>query len=265
LNDRNVASANIRGSGPNGRIVAADLALASTSHRRALTPMRQAIARRTAESFAVPHFYLRAEVDATGLLARRAQVTENLQPGDVKITVTDFFLQAIGIALRQFPDANSIWRGDWIEVLDEASVGLVVALPEGLLIPVLRRVDHLSLAELARLRSTLAREARSGGLSPEKTRGAAASFSNLGNSRVDEFSPILAPEQTTMLAIGRIAPRPFAVGNVLEVRPTAKLTLAVDHRVLDGERASKYFGCLIEALDYPPPHPSAPDERTLSR
>lgn len=244
---RQISIDGLHGSGPNGRIVQADLARHS-----AVSPLRLAVARATAESCLVPQFHLRAEIEASALLAFRANHIDSVQQSHrVRISLTDLFLRAVGCALAKHPRANSVWRGDSIEPIREANVGLVVSVPDGLVIPVLRRVDALDLATLALKRAELGAIARSSRLAAEQTRAAAASVSNLGRSRIDEFTALLAPGQTTMLAIGRVAERPFCHKGQISTRPTVRLTLTVDHRVLDGEPAAAFLASVIEGLENP--------------
>jgi pyruvate dehydrogenase E2 component (dihydrolipoamide acetyltransferase) len=213
--------------------------------------MRKAIAKGTSASSAVPQFHLRAEIDATEILRfRQERLVEIEQAIGVRVTVTDLFLKAVGAALTKLPEANAVWRSAFIEKLEQRNVGLVTSVPGGLHIPILAQVDSLSLQALARLRRELVDSARAGKV-VQSAFPAAASLSNLGNSRVDEFTAILAQGQTSMLAVGRIAPRPWIANGKVVARPTAKLCLTVDHRVLDGEPAAIFLGNIIEGLENP--------------
>jgi len=126
-----------------------------------------------------------------------------------------------------------------------------VGLPDGLLTPVLRKVDRLTFAQLVKLRSESVAAARAGRLSAEAAQGGAISLSNLGNSRVDEFAPVIAPRQSSMLAAGRAALRPFVVDGKLAVRHTLRLCLAADHRVMDGGPAGQFLGRLVDLMEHP--------------
>jgi pyruvate dehydrogenase E2 component (dihydrolipoamide acetyltransferase) len=242
----------IRGSGPGGRIVEADLRQAKPSTKA--SPMRQAIAKLTSQSFAtVPHFYLRAEMDATALVELRVQLLDKLQrETGVKVTITDFILRAMALALKAVPEANQIWQNDNVVSLPQNDIGMVVGLTEGLLIPVITQADQLSFPALVQRRAGLTAAAREGKLSAEAMKtNIACSLSNLGASRVDEFAAIIPPPQSSILAVGRIAPRPYVVGGQLTVRQTMKLCLSVDHRVLDGTQAGGFLGKVIEFLEQP--------------
>lgn len=215
--------------------------------------MRRAIARRTSESFAtVPHFYLRAEVDATALIELRKQLLPEIEKeAGVKLTLSDLLLRAQARALRDCSFANVVWLEGNLVSMTRRDVGLVIGMPEGLLIPILRSVDEISLASLAKQRAGLVESAKAGELSSEAMAGGATSLSNLGNSQVDEFTAVLPQPHSTILAVGRAAPRPFSSEGWIGVRTTLKLCLSVDHRVLDGGPASEYLGRIIELLETP--------------
>jgi pyruvate dehydrogenase E2 component (dihydrolipoamide acetyltransferase) len=245
----------VRGSGPGGRIVEADVAApaAPTPALTAPSLMRRAIAEKTAASFAtIPHFYLRAQLDASELVRlRQALVQPSDNGAEPRLTLTDFLLRALALALRDFPAANTVWREGGLLRYPETDVGLVVGLPDGLLIPVIRAAGRLTLRELARERTRLAEAARQGRVNPAAMEGAATSLSNLGTSRADEFAAVIAPHQSSMLAVGRAAPRPWPVQGRLEVRTTLCLCLSVDHRALDGAPAAGFLGRIVELLEEP--------------
>jgi pyruvate dehydrogenase E2 component (dihydrolipoamide acetyltransferase) len=253
--------ARIHGSGPGGRIVEADVLAARPAPAQApagttlvpLGPMRLAIARRTAESFAtIPHFYLRAELDATALVDLRAQLLDDVQRDyGVRLTLTDFLLGAMARAMADCPWANRIWRDQALVEFPTVDLALQVAVDDGLLAPVIRRADTLGLPGMAKERSRLVGAARSGRLSADAMGGAAASLSNLGEGRVDEFGAVIMPPQSSILAVGRAAPRPFVVRNALAVRTTLRLCLSVDHRVMDGAAGGKFLGRIVEILENP--------------
>jgi pyruvate dehydrogenase E2 component (dihydrolipoamide acetyltransferase) len=244
----------LRGSGRTGRIIEEDvLAAAKAEPVPALSTMRRTIAQRTAESFSrAPHFYLRTEVDATALLElRERQLPQVEQAAGVRLTLTDLLLRAQALALRDCPSANAIWQDNQVVRLLGCDVGLVVGLDDGLLIPIVRAADAGGLAALATQRTALVEAARAGQLAAESMQGGATSLSNLGNSCVDEFAAVIAPPQSTMLAVGRAAPRPFVAGGELVVRTTLRLCLSVDHRVMDGGAAAKFLGRIVELIETP--------------
>jgi pyruvate dehydrogenase E2 component (dihydrolipoamide acetyltransferase) len=245
----------IAGTGPGGRIVEADVLAARATESAAimLSPLRQMTARQTALSFStIPHFYLRAEVDASNLLGVYEACRESVhQACGIRPTLTDFLLRALALGLRDCPDANRIWRDETLIQMPQADVGLVVSLEGGLRIPVLRGADRSILLELAKRRSELVAAARAGRLPADAMQPCASGLSNLGSSRVDEFTAVIPPPQSTILAVGRIAPRPFVADGKLDARPTIRLCLSVDHRVLDGVPAARFLERIIEGLEQP--------------
>ncbi len=253
-------AASVRGSGPNGRIIEADVQPAVRSRPAGAAPavgtvsiMRRAIAQRTAESFATaPHFYLRAEVDANALVQLREHLLAPIE-GEVgvRLTLTDLLLRALALALGESPQANCIWSDNTLVTLPTRDVGVVVGLPDGLLIPVIRHADQLTLSALAKRRAELVAAARAGQLPSQALEGGATSLSNLGNTRVDEFASVLPPSHSSILAVGRAALRPYVVHGQLAVRTTLKLCLSVDHRVLDGGPAAEFLGRIVDLIERP--------------
>jgi pyruvate dehydrogenase E2 component (dihydrolipoamide acetyltransferase) len=215
--------------------------------------MRRTIAQRTAESFSkAPHFYLRTEVAATALLELRERLLPEVQQAaGVRLTLTDLLLRAQAVALRDCPNANAIWLDGQVVRLSGCDIGLVVGLEGGLLIPIVRGADAGGLAALARQRAWLVEAARTGKLTAETMQGGATSLSNLGNTCVDELAAVIAPPQSSMLAVGRAAPRPFVVNGQLAVATTLKLCLSVDHRVMDGGLAAEFLGRVVALIEHP--------------
>lgn len=244
----------VRGSGRTGRVVEADVLEAAKATSSAGTlAMRRAIAQRTAESFArAPHFYLSTEIDATQLLEYRERMLPVIQgTTGVRLTLTDLLLRAQALALRDCPGANAIWQEDRAVRLSACDLGLVVGLEDGLLIPIIRESAAGGLAALARQRSSLVEAARARKLAPEEMHGGASSLSNLGTTCVDEFAAVIAPPQSSMLAVGRVLPRPFVVEGQIMARPTLRLCLSADHRVMDGRLAAEFLGRIVAGLEKP--------------
>ncbi len=266
MRQRGVAAASVRGTGPNGRILEADVLKAASSTlcgcatvEKAATPtgaissMRRAVAAKVAESFAtVPHFYLSADVDVTSLVELRQQ---NLAAFEkccgLRPSLTDFILRAMALSLHDCPQANRIWQNNAIVQLPSVDVGLVVQVGDGLLVPIIRNADRIGLVELVRQRIKTTDAARSGKTSADLFQGGATSLTNLGRHRVDAFAPIISPPQSTMLAVGRVAERPAAVEGRLCVRQMMSLTLAVDHRVMDGVPAAEFLDNIVNLLEKP--------------
>lgn len=255
--------AEIRGSGPGGRIIEADVLLAASKPPQVPSPaecdrpmvpasrMRVAIAKKTSESFRdTPHFYVRAECDATGLVTTRSEILEQIEKEHgVRITYTDFLLAAQAHALADCPFANSIWQDGGPVLLSTVDVGLVVGLPDGLLIPMLRQANQLTLIGIARERQRLIAAAQRGQIEPGAP--GASSLSNLGRGRADEFAAIINPPQSSMLAVGRLATRPWVRNGALVASPTIKLTLSADHRILDGEPAAQFLERIVQYIESP--------------
>ncbi len=271
MRQRGIDAATIKGTGPNGRIVEADV-LRAASRSAGVSPaqtaqagetpalptgtissMRRAVAAKVAESFAtVPHFYLRSEVDATLLVQLREQNLAAIEKScGVRPSVTDFLLRAMALALRDCPQANRIWQNDAIVQLPTVDVGLVIQSGDGLMVPVIQNADRLGLMDMARQRVRLTEIVRSGKTPADLFHGGATSLTNLGRRRVDQFAAIISPPQSSMLAVGRLAERPAVHEGRLCVRQTMNLTLSVDHRVMDGVPAAEFFDRIVELLETP--------------
>jgi pyruvate dehydrogenase E2 component (dihydrolipoamide acetyltransferase) len=278
MRQRGIDAANVKGTGPNGRIVEADVlravagragvspancgvgasparTAATAAPPGAISSMRRAVAAKVAESFAtVPHFYLRSEVDATLLVQLREQNLATIEKScGVRPTLTDFLLRAMALALRDCPQANRIWQNDAIVQLPTIDVGLVIQSGDGLMVPVIQNADRLGLMDMARQRAKLAEIVRSGKTPADLFHGGATSLTNLGRRRVDQFSAIISPPQSSMLAVGRLAERPAVYEGRLCVRQTINLTLSVDHRVMDGVPAADFLDRIVELLEAPLP------------
>jgi pyruvate dehydrogenase E2 component (dihydrolipoamide acetyltransferase) len=261
IRQRGLDAARLVGTGPNGRIVEADVlraaatapAPAKTSPAGSISSMRKAVAAKVTESFAtVPHFYLRSEADLTSLVQLREQNLDVIEKcSGVRPTLTDFLLRAMALALRDCPTANRIWQDGTIVQLPTVDVGLVVQVGDGLLVPIIQNADKLGLIELVRQRVKVTEVVRSGKMPADLFQGGATSLTNLGRHRVDEFGAIISPPQSSMLAVGRLAERPAAYEGRLCLRQTMHLTLSVDHRVMDGVPAAEFLDHIVESLEKP--------------
>jgi len=248
----------VRGTGPNHRITHADVMKASVppsspgaaAAQPMLSEKRRIIAERTSQSVrTVPQFQMRTEVDATALVEFRQKHLP--ARAGVRPSITDLLLKALALGLRGFPQANRIWDNGGIIDLPTVAVGLVIALDDGLVLPVMAQANQLGIYELTRQRIELTSAARTGHLQPTIPRAAASSLSNLGQSCVDEFTGLIAPPQSTLLAVGRMALRPFVKDGSLVACQTLKLCLTVDHRVLDGAPGAAFLGQIAAALENP--------------
>lgn len=258
--ERGIDLTGVTGSGPGGRIVRRDLdglaapaaatdAGPATGTPEKLSGMRRAIARRLTESkTTVPHFYVTAHCRVDRLLALRAQVNE---AAPRKVSVNDFVLKAVGGALVEVPAANAIWGGDHILKFTGADVAVAVAVDNGLLTPVLRDLDRLTLVEVSAAVAELAERARAGRLQQHELEGGAFSVSNLGMYGVDEFSAILNPPQSGILAVAAAKRQPVVDDGALAVGTVMTVTLSADHRVVDGAVAAEWMAAFVRRIENP--------------
>ena len=262
----------VTGTGPGGRIVRRDLdrlpvqnAEAATQPVRApastaepaetnhvdipLTGMRRAIARRLTESKStVPHFYVVADCRVDALLDLRRSVNE---AGTTKVSVNDFVLKAVAGALVEVPEANGIWNGDSIRRFSAADIAVAIAVEGGLLTPVIRGVESLTVSAIATQIADLAARARAGRIQQHELEGGSFSVSNLGMYGVSEFSAILNPPQAGILAVGGASQRPVVVDGELAVGTVMTVTLSADHRVIDGAVAAQWLAAFVRRVENP--------------
>lgn len=254
--------ARVRGSGPGGAVTAGDLDAARGGPEASATEAPPPIAatkggtvevgpvwRRMAEHVtrswtSAPHFYLFREVDAERLVAWREALGQD-------VTLTDLLVWLSARALERHPEANAVWQGDSPRPIAEVDVGIAVALDEGLVVPVVRRANELSVSELAERRRDLVTRARSNALRPEDVRGGSFTVTNLGMYGVDAFAAVLNGPQAAILAVGRVRDGVVAVDGRAEVRPRMNLVLSCDHRVLDGARAARFLDTLARVIEEP--------------
>jgi pyruvate dehydrogenase E2 component (dihydrolipoamide acetyltransferase) len=216
-----------------------------------LTTIRRVTAERLTKSAAVPHFSLTSVVDAEPLLALRADINETIAASQERVSVTDLLVKACARALRDHPQANAAWGGDKILRHRRIHVGIAVAVPDGLVVPVVHDADRLALTEVARGAHRLEERARVGQLSVEDLDGGTFTLSNLGMLGVDHFTAVLNPPQAAVLAVGAAKPEAVVRDGEVVVRTTMKVTLSVDHRVLDGATAAAFLADLVRHLEHP--------------
>jgi pyruvate dehydrogenase E2 component (dihydrolipoamide acetyltransferase) len=254
--------ATVRGSGPDGEILAADIQAAAS--KRAITPERKSgletpstltrlMAERTTQSWTtVPHFFVTREVDAGALNECRAKQTAEIELAHkIRITHTDLLVALAARVLRKHPRVNSSWTGEGIRHYDHVNLGVAIAVDDGVVAAVIHNAHRATLPEIARQRSEIAERARSGKLRPADLADATFTISNLGMYHVDQFTAIISPPQAAILAVGNIADRVVAVEGKATVRPMMTLTLSCDHRVVDGARAAMFLNDLAEAISRP--------------
>ena len=283
--EREIDLNTIRGSGPHGRIVRRDLDdLARPSAEPAATPisggvpvaaerapasvpsspasargayediphtgMRRAIARRLTESVTtVPHFFVVADCRVDELLSLRARINEQLE---FKVSVNDFVLKAVAWAMRDVPEANAIWTDAATRRFTGVDIAIAVAVPAGLVTPVLRGVERMTLGELSGASRELAQRAREGRIKQHELEGGSFSVSNLGMYGTKEFSAIINPPHSGILAVGAASPRPVAdADGELTVANVMTVTLSADHRVLDGALAAQWLAAFVRRIENP--------------
>jgi pyruvate dehydrogenase E2 component (dihydrolipoamide acetyltransferase) len=241
----------VRGSGPGGAVLAADVPAAAQPAAAApgvSNVWRIMAERMTASWTTAPHFYLVREVDVSRLVTWRERASK--QTG-ARLTYTDLLVRVVAAALVQHPRVNVSWKDGTIAQHAAINIGLAVAIDDGLVVPVLHRADTLSLAEIATRREDLVARAQAGKLRPADIQGGSFTISNLGMYGVDAFNAIVNPPQAAILAVGRIADRVVAVNGQAAVRPTMMLTLSCDHRALDGARGAQFIGALADLIEEP--------------
>jgi len=267
----------ITGTGPQGRVVRADIeaALAAAKptapapstqeaeepvakaevdgdERVQLSQMRRTIARRMADSTrTVPHFFLTITVDATELVTLRKQVVEQLAEEGVKVSINDLVVKAAALALRKVPDVNVSFAEDSLIRHKHIHMGIAVATERGLIVPVVRDVDQKTLSQIARETRDLAERAQSGKLQPPDYTGGTFTISNLGMFGVEQFNAVINPPESAILAVGAIAREPAEHRGEIALRERMKLTLSVDHRALDGAMGARYLQALKALLEKP--------------
>ncbi|MEO6942820.1 MAG: dihydrolipoamide acetyltransferase family protein [Terrimesophilobacter sp.] len=276
--------ASLAGSGPQGRIVRADVqaaiaaspdtslavvspavsaqatatqpsvstaAIAATDEEVPVNRIRMVAAKRLTESQAVPHFFLTSVVNVDKLIAFRVEANASLESQGVKVSINDLLVRAAAVALRQHPEANSSWGGDKIMRHGRVNIGIAVATEAGLLVPVIRDADGKSLAEIARTTVTLAAKARESKLTIDEMTGGTFSISNLGMFGIDQFTAVINPPEAAILAVGAASAVPVLRDGVLVDVSKLKITLTVDHRVMDGAVAAAFLRDLVGILEQP--------------
>ena len=276
----------IKGSGPKGRIVRADIEAArergteETEHaveakeeakpsaERAVSApafddgrdseelqvsnVRKVIARRLTESKqTVPHFYLRRTIDAEALKAFRSQINGQLESTGVKVSFNDLIVKASATALKLHPAVNTSWVDGRLLRHHRINVGVAVAVESGLVVPVLHDTDKATLSEISTRTRELAGKARDGKLKPQEMSGGTFSVSNLGMFGVDSFSAVINPPEAAILAVGAMRQEPVVVDGEVAVRNRISLELSVDHRAVDGAVGAAFLKDLAEILEEP--------------
>jgi pyruvate dehydrogenase E2 component (dihydrolipoamide acetyltransferase) len=270
--DRGIDLHLVKGSGPGGRILRADVEAFEAPRAPApaaapaaapvatddveelpVSTIRRITARRLVESMQqAPHFYLTTVVDAEALVAFRADLNARLVPaGGPKLSLNDLLVKACATALRAHPQINVSWAGDKILRHKRVHIGIAVALESGLIVPVIRDADRKSVTQIAAEGRALIDKARAGRLTPEEFTGGTFTVSNLGMYGISHFTAVINPPEAAILAVGATTPTPVAVDDQLVIRPTMNLTLSIDHRALDGATGAQFLQQLRATLEEP--------------
>jgi pyruvate dehydrogenase E2 component (dihydrolipoamide acetyltransferase) len=269
--ERGLDLAAIVGTGPDGRIVAEDVERASAAPAAPapaapppgpeaapaeaevveLTSVRRTIARRLTEAWQAPVFQLTVTADATQLLATREQMVERLREGEAKPTVSDVLTRLVAAALMRHRPVNAHFVDGRIHRYPTANVGIAVATPNGLMVPVIRAAERRSVQEIAEARADLVSRARDGKLQLTDLEEGTFTISNLGMYGIEQFIAVLNPPQVAILAVGSIEDRAHAVGGELVARPTLAMTLTCDHRAIDGSDGAEFLRTVKELVEAP--------------
>lgn len=278
----NVDLTQVAGTGPNGRIVKADVQAAGTGAPRAAAApqsggsvampqganaklladqlgmkytaqpngnVRKVIAKRLLESKqTVPHFYLSVECRIDKLLGLRSEINA---AGDAKVSVNDLVIKAAAAALKKVPAANASWTDDAIMLYDNADISVAVATPTGLITPIIKAAEGKSVTQISREMKDLAARARENKLRPEEFQGGTFSISNLGMYGISHFSAIINPPQSCILAVGAGEKKPVVEGNNIVVGTVMTVTLSVDHRSVDGAVGAEYLQAFKGFIENP--------------
>lgn len=215
-----------------------------------LTGIRKIISERLVKShLAAPHVTLTREIDASALKIFREKLLKQVE--GIRISYTHLFVKACVETLREYPIVNSRIEGDQIKLLEQMNIGVAVATEAGLLVPVIRNADKMSLIEITAESDKLISKANKGILTLSELTGGTFTVTNLGMFGIDAFTPIINPPESAILGVGRLIEKPIAVEGRIEVRPTMVLSLTFDHRVMDGALAAQFLRKLVQVLEKP--------------
>jgi pyruvate dehydrogenase E2 component (dihydrolipoamide acetyltransferase) len=252
----------VSGSGEGGRIVKRDidnyqpstapataLSAGPDYEDRNISQMRKTIARRLSESkFTAPHFYLTVEIDMSEAMRTRKAINDK---GDVRVSFNDYVIKAAAMALTKHPYVNASWMEDKIRFNNRVNVGVAVAVEEGLLVPVVRDANMKGMAQISSEVRDFAGKARDKKLQPSDWEGNTFTISNLGMYGIEEFTAIINPPDSCILAVGSIVEKPVVKSGTLEVGHVMKVTLSCDHRVVDGVKGAEFLQTFKQYLENP--------------
>lgn len=269
--ERGVDLASLQGTGPEGRILADDVERGATGGATApaaplaapapfptsevevvpLTSIRKTIARRLTEAWSAPVFQLGVSADMTEVLALREQLVERMTEGDAKPTVNDVLVKLAGAALARHTPVNATFTGEEIQRHPSAHVGIAVAAPQGLVVPVIRDADRRTVQEIARTRADLVGRARDNKLTLQDMEAGTFTISNLGMFGVEQFTAVLNPPQVAILAVGAVKDEPVVTDGELDIAPILRMILTCDHRAIDGADGAQFLQTLVALIEQP--------------
>jgi len=258
--ERGVELGQVRGSGPGGEILTADILAAAESKNEPVpeavergSSISRLMAERTTQSWTtIPHFFVVRDVDAGALNEARQKLAAAIEKSRaVKLTHTDLLVALVARVLMKHPRINASWTPEGARMHANANIGIAMAVQDGVVAPVILNAQTVDLGEIAVQRRDLAERARAGKLRPHDLAGGTFTISNLGMFGVDAFSAIITPPQAAIVAVGRIVDRVVPVDGRPGIRPMMTLTLSSDHRVVDGARAAEFLLDLTESIANP--------------
>jgi len=259
----------VQGSGPGGRVIKRDIEAAARAAAAApavavpvapgvefedlpLSQMRKTVARRLAESLGpVPHFFLTVDVDMTRALQARVRINELLAAQGAKASLNDMIIKAAAVALTRHPECNAWWQGNSIRRFNQVHMGVAVAVPDGLITPVVRDAHAKGLGRISAEIRELAGRAREKKLQPHEYTGSTFSISNLGMFGIEEFTAVINPPEAGIIAVGAVEERPVVVDGQVVVQPRMRITMSCDHRVIDGAQGARFLATLKSFLEEP--------------
>lgn len=240
----------IEGTGDNGRVTIADVKSTASEKPREFSNMRKVIAKRLTESKQrIPHFYVTVSVDMTEVAKKR----KALKDQGISMSVNLFIIKAVALALKEFPMLNAETDGLSVKYKSKVNIGVAVSLESGLVVPVVRNADRKALDEIQAEVSELAEKARTGKLQPDEMKGGTFTISNMGMLNVENFSAIINPGETAILAVSSAIPTPVVKDGQVVVRDMMKITVSADHRAVDGSDAAKFANAVklkLESVEF---------------
>jgi pyruvate dehydrogenase E2 component (dihydrolipoamide acetyltransferase) len=264
--ERGIELSALRGTGPEGRIVAEDVERASATGAAAapaaaaptgevevvkLNQMRKTIARRMTEAWEAPAFQISMSADMTASIRLREALLAQVKEGGVRPTYSDILTKVVALALMRHRDVNAHFAGDSVKLFPSANIGIAVAIPHGLVVPVIPGCERLTIPEIAAARADIVSRTREGKLRAEDLDGGTFTISNLGMYGVERFTAVLNPPQAGILAVGAIEERAVVVDGDFEIQPRMDMTLTIDHRSVDGATASEFLATVRSFLEEP--------------